>query len=144
MWKSRLFVAVLLMSSPFVLESAFEAYGLTLAFGPQMIFFSIVHTGGLLVLLLLASGACLLLASVCGFAVLAVRRLRKTRGTVPSRVVALTTTALSMHAVVIVTYGWWSTLGVARLVSLAALVFLTWTVARVFQSYRLTKGWTLL
>jgi hypothetical protein len=144
MWQSRLFVSFLLVSAPFVLESAFEAYGLTLALGPQMIFFSIIHTGGILVLFLLASGACMLLSIVSGLALLAVRRFSETTRTLPSRVIAIATMALSVHAGLIMTYDWWSPLWPARLMSIAALVYLTWAAAQVIRSYRLTNGWSTL
>ena len=142
MWQSRLFLILLLGSAPFALESAFEVYGLTFAFGPQMIFFSITHTGGMLVLFLLASGACLLLSIVSGLALLAARRLRKRTRALPSRDVALVTTALSVHVALVMTYDWWSALWLARLVIICALTYLTWVAAQVIRSYRTTDGWS--
>lgn len=142
MWQSRLFLVLLLASVPFMLESGFNAYGLTLAFGPQMIFFSIAHTGRMLVLFLLVSSACLLLSIVSGLALLAARRFSEKTGTLPSRVIALATTAFCVHAGLIMAYDWWSPLWLARLVSICALVYLTWVAVQVIRSCRLTNGWS--
>lgn len=144
MWQSRLFLALLLGSVPFVLESAFEVYGLTFAFGPQMIFFSITHTGGMLVPFLFASIACLLLSIVSGLALLTVRRFSKKTRILPSRDVALITTAFSVHVGLIMTYNWWSPLALARLVGICALAYMTWVAVQVIRSYRITNGWSAM
>ena len=142
MWQPRLFLVLLIASAPFVLESAFEVYGLTFAFGPQMIFFSIIHTGGMFVTFLFASGAFLLLSIVCGLALLVVRRFSKKTATLPSRVVALVTIAFCVHVGLIMTYNWWSPLSLGRLVGICALAYLTWVAVQVIRSYRMTDGWS--
>jgi hypothetical protein len=65
-WLIRFFLAMTIVGAPFVLESGYELYGLTLVYGPQMLFFSLAHTGGLLVPVLVASAICGVLAIAAG------------------------------------------------------------------------------
>ena len=72
---------LVLLAAPFFFRTAFEMYFLTVMHGPQMLFFSLMHTAGPALLLVLAcSGVSFLLLAL--YSVIACGRLilRKTTG----------------------------------------------------------------
>jgi len=104
--------ALLIFAVPAFLESAFEMYGLTLARGEQMLFFSITHTAGTVV-------ATLLLLSWVSFAALTIysggivvlrlfsaHSCKDNFGRIFTVVFAITLT----HTILLMTYGHWARL----------------------------------
>ncbi len=104
--------ALLILAIPAFLESAYEMYGLTLARGQQMLFFSIIHTSGTVVLiLLLVSWLSLTLLTIYSGIVTDLRYFSTSRckddfGRIFTAVFAVTLT----HAVLLVTYERWAPL----------------------------------
>jgi len=138
----RLFLLLSLGALPFILESAFELYGLTLVYGPQMLFFSLAHTGGLLVLILFLSAVCAALALLSGLFLLAAYAGGSAEGAVSRRVVLIAVIALAVHITLLMTYNIWSGLGLSRLVCVAALLGLALSLFFGTRAYRLTNAWS--
>ena len=85
MWAWRIYLVLVAASIPFLLESSLELYVLTLAFGPQMVFFSISHTGSAYLLYgLMLSGAFLAMSTVFGLVCIVARFLGALRPPFPS------------------------------------------------------------
>jgi len=141
-WLIRFFLAMTIVGAPFVLESAFELYGLTLVYGPQMLFFSLAHTGGLLVPVLVASAIGGVLAVAAGVVMLAAATFgpRPASGTI--RACVLITIALATHMALLATYDYWANGALARLVCLIALAGLVAVAFAGTRLCRLTMGWS--
>jgi hypothetical protein len=123
MWTLRIFLVLTALAAPFLLESSLEIYVLTLLFGPQMVFFSVVHTGSPFLLYgLMGSAACLALAAIFGLVCLAGRKLGALGPPFPITIVALLTALFTCHIALLASYDWWSARFFARLVCVATLV----------------------
>lgn len=96
-------------SAPFLLESAFEMYVLTLVNGPQNLFFSIAHLWPIAMVIIAISGLsslCLLTLMLATTLGPAVRSVRGGERFPLARVVV--TTLLGVHLVLLATYGVWA------------------------------------
>lgn len=121
--KSRkVFFAVLLVTLPGLLWQAFEMYGLTF-FGPQMLFFSILHTSPVissLVLLAVPLALVALLLSCCCLGFPRFRALVGIGGWGHIAVVAY----LTLHATLLLTYEFWSYAWSRQIVCIAGFIAL--------------------
>jgi len=104
--------ALLVLAVPAFLESAFEMYGLTLVRGPQMLFYSIVHSADpFLLTLLFVSWVCfalLTLYSGC-IAILRLFSARSCKGSF-GRIFTVVFTIALVHTFLLATYDHWSRL----------------------------------
>jgi hypothetical protein len=123
MWTLRAFLVLTAASVPFLLESSVEIYVWTLLFGPQMVFFSIVHTASPFLLYgLILSAACLALATIFGLVCVVVRSFGTLGPPFPITIVALLTVLFASHIALLASYEWWSAWPFGRVVCVVALI----------------------
>jgi hypothetical protein len=135
MWTLRAFLVLTAASAPFLLESSLEIYVLTFLFGPQMVFFSIVHTGSPFLLYgLVFSAASLALATIFGLTCIVACRLGALGPPFPIAVVALFTALFASHIALLASYEWWSARPFGRLVSIVALIGIVTVLVAVKRS----------
>jgi hypothetical protein len=135
MWTSRVFLVLAVVAAPFLLESSLEIYVLTLLFGPQMMFFSVVHTASRLLLYgLMFSAACLALATIFGLVCLVARRLGALGPPFPIAIVALVTALFASHIALLASYDWWGARPFGRLICVVALIGIAAAVVAMKRS----------
>jgi hypothetical protein len=123
MWTLRVFLVLSAAAVPFLFESSLEIYVLTLLLGPQMVFFSVVHTASSFLLYgLMLSGACLALATVFGLVCVVARRLGALGPPFPIVIVAVFTALFASHIALFASYDWWSARPFGRVVCIIALI----------------------
>ena len=123
MWTLRAFLVLAAASAPFLLESSLEIYVLTLFFGPQMVFFSITHTGSPYLLYgLMFSAACLALTTLFGVVCVVARILGALGPPFPITIVAVLTALFVCHVTLLASYDRWSALSFGRVICIVAII----------------------
>ncbi len=131
-WARRTYLLATLLAFPAIVWPAFEMYGLTLR-GPQMLFFSVIHTMPTLVAVVVVSCLFFAIWLLLNVTALSSSSVRSLFG-ISARVAATLAVFQLVHIGALASYESWSYVGPLRvplcvlglLVSGAALVLATW------------------
>ncbi len=127
------FLAVVLLALPGYLWSSFEMYGLTLVFGSQMLFFSIVHTSPILVLLVMMGVAFCSVWWILSLVALIVEGYQSRIGAPRAHHIAFLVT-IGSHLLMLMFYDEWASSLVRILVCLVG-------IAMVLLTLKNLRGW---
>jgi len=130
-WSKRL-------ALPALWYTAFEMYGLTLG-GPQMLFYSVIHTMPVVVFVVLASMLFFVGWWLQTALALLVAPYRDALGLTGSRVASLLA-GLTLHALLLVTYESWSSGNVLRVMLCLAGLVLTVKLTPAMRSSRSSRS----
>ncbi len=126
-WARIAYVSLVLLAAPAMLWTSFEVYGLTLA-APQMPFYSIVHTGPVIALMvLLCSLPLFLLWAVVNGVLLGAAPMRKAVGITP-RDLKIYLRFQVAHVTALVFYETWSGVDALRVLLCLVGIWLLCTV----------------
>jgi hypothetical protein len=122
----RIFLITVLTAAPGILWQSFEMYGLTLR-GEQMLFFSIIHTSPLLVLVVFIAVPLTVLVLGQALAAIFWSGYRARLGVRKGALAALAAFS-SVHLVLLFTYGAWSRTEIRAPICVFSIVLLVTTV----------------
>jgi len=129
-WINNAYLALVLLSAPSALWVAFEIYGLTL-FGPQMLFYSIMHTAPVLVAAIFISVIFFLVLLLVNITLVAFPNLLL-KVTVSNGVIKFFFLFQVIHIAALVAYEFWAHIPVLRVITATlGLVFVFYVLKAV-------------